>query len=96
MLRFGPSRAAGTVALVLVAAAPAAAEGRFAPWRPDPPLPPCTCRAQGRTFEIGETACLRTPEGSRIARCVMVINVPSWQPTATPCPQASLRRTPPG
>jgi hypothetical protein len=37
---------------------------------------------------MGETICLRTAEGARIARCVMVENNPSWQPSATPCPQA--------
>lgn len=78
-------------AIAAAAAAPgfALAEGRFAPWGPDPPLPPCTCRAQGQDFQMGDTICMRTPDGSRIARCVMVLNNTSWEPTATPCPQAS-------
>jgi hypothetical protein len=81
---------AGLMALALVAggASVAHAEGRFAPWGADPPLPPCTCRAQGQTYQMGETICLRTVEGTRLARCVMVLNNTSWQPTATPCPQA--------
>ncbi|WP_460448914.1 hypothetical protein [Alsobacter sp. SYSU BS001988] len=94
---------AGVAALALLAGgASALAEGRFAPWGPDPPLPPCTCRAQGQTYQMGETICLRTVEGSRLARCVMVLNNTSWEPTATPCPQArgpfspALQRSLPG
>ena len=30
-------------------------------------LPPCTCRAEGRIFDLGEFACLQTPNGPRIA-----------------------------
>jgi hypothetical protein len=86
------------VLIVLCAAAgPAAAEGKFAPIPrgPVPQQPPCTCRgSDGQQFQMGETICLRTAEGSRIARCVMVINNPSWEPTATPCPQAQGPFTP--
>ena len=79
------------VAVLIAAAAPAGAEGKFAPIPrgPIPPQPPCTCRgSDGASFQMGETICLRTAEGARIARCVMVENNPSWQPSATPCPQA--------
>jgi Flp pilus assembly protein TadG len=48
----------------------------------------CFCRAQGRTFAVGETACLRTGEGSRVAECGMVLNNTSWQFTARPCPES--------
>lgn len=79
------------VAMMIATAMPAGAEGKFAPIprEPIPPQPPCTCRgSDGSSFQMGETICLRTVEGSRIARCVMVENNPSWQPSATPCPQA--------
>ena len=79
------------VAVMIAAAGPAGAESKFAPIprEPIPPQPPCTCRgSDGSSFQMGETICLRTAEGSRIARCVMVENNPSWQPSATPCPQA--------
>lgn len=48
----------------------------------------CFCRAQGRTFAVGETACLRTGEGPRVAECGMVLNNTSWQFTARPCPES--------
>ena len=48
----------------------------------------CFCRAQGKTFAVGETACLRTGEGPRIAECGMVLNNTSWQFTARPCPES--------
>ena len=45
----------------------------------------CVCRAAGRTFEVGETACLQTPEGPRLAECGMVLNNTSWRLTESPC-----------
>jgi hypothetical protein len=45
----------------------------------------CTCRSQGRDFELGQSTCLQTPSGARIATCGMVLNNTSWQFTATPC-----------
>jgi hypothetical protein len=48
----------------------------------------CLCRAQGATFAVGETACLRTSEGPRIAECGMVLNNTSWQFTQRPCPES--------
>jgi len=47
--------------------------------------PGCTCRAGGRSFELGQSVCLKTPNGPRIAVCVMVLNNTSWQISATPC-----------
>lgn len=60
-----------------------------------PELPPCTCRAQGKVFDMGEQICLATPDGPRMALCAMDQNVTSWKPTAQTCPSAS-RRAPPG
>ncbi|MXQ10375.1 hypothetical protein [Microvirga makkahensis] len=48
----------------------------------------CYCRAQGRIFAPGETICLKTSEGPRLAQCRMEINVMSWSITASPCPEA--------
>lgn len=45
----------------------------------------CTCRAQGRNFELGQAVCLATPNGLRIATCGMVLNNSSWEVTQTPC-----------
>jgi len=60
-----------SVLLLIVTATPAAAD--------------CTCRAQGREFELGQSMCLSTPKGARIATCGMVLNNTSWLFTETPC-----------
>lgn len=52
-------------------------------------LPPCTCRAAGRVFEMGETTCLDTPSGPRLAVCAMDQNVSSWRATTNSCPSAN-------
>jgi hypothetical protein len=44
----------------------------------------CTCRSQGRDFELGQSTCLQTPKGARIATCGMVLNNTSWTFTETP------------
>jgi len=51
----------------------------------------CTCRALGRSFELGQTVCLSTPKGPRMAVCVMVLNMTSWQISDTPCVGARIR-----
>jgi hypothetical protein len=48
----------------------------------------CYCRAQGRTYAVGDRVCLRTAQGPRIAECEMVLNVTSWGFTERPCPEA--------
>jgi len=45
----------------------------------------CTCRSQGRDYELGQSVCLQSPKGARIATCGMVLNNTSWQFTETPC-----------
>jgi hypothetical protein len=37
-----------------------------------------SCRAIGTVAEQGETLCIQTHEGARLARCGMVLNVSSW------------------
>jgi hypothetical protein len=48
----------------------------------------CYCRAQGRTYAPGESICLRTAEGPRLAECRMVTNVMSWSDTGRACPES--------
>lgn len=48
----------------------------------------CYCRAQGRIFAPGESICLRTSEGGRMAECRMVTNVMSWSITGKLCPES--------
>jgi hypothetical protein len=50
----------------------------------------CICRAQGREFELGQSACLQTPRGARIATCGMVLNNTSWQFSETACVVSDL------
>jgi hypothetical protein len=49
------------------------------------PAADCTCRSQGRDYELGKSVCLQTPKGARIATCGMVLNNTSWQFSETPC-----------
>jgi hypothetical protein len=70
------------VAMALIAALEA---------RPAMADPDCTCRAQGRDFKLGQSVCLATPQGARIATCGMVLNNTSWQFTETPCVVSGLR-----
>lgn len=51
----------------------------------DASLADCTCRSQGRDYELGKSVCLQTPKGARIAICGMVLNNTSWQFSETPC-----------
>jgi hypothetical protein len=53
--------------------------------------PRCTCRAFGRSFELDQSVCLPTSKGPRIAVCVMVLNMTSWQISDTPCIGAQMR-----
>jgi len=46
--------------------------------------PNCTCRANGKNFQIGEVLCIL----GRLAQCRMNQNNPSWQPIGNACPQA--------
>src|SRR5262249_10811551 len=54
----------------------------------------CTCRALGRSFDLRQTACLQTPRGPRMAVCVMVLNMTSWQISDTPCVGARMPNHP--
>jgi hypothetical protein len=47
----------------------------------------CWCLAKGRKFAPGESVCLTTAEGGRMAECRMETNVMSWGLTETPCPE---------
>ena len=46
------------------------------------------------SWRHGETVCLQTPTGLRLARCEMVLNNTSWKFLPDACPQASPRRLP--
>jgi len=73
------------VLLAVMASAPADAQHAQAPGHN---LLECYCRAEGRIYAEGETICLRTAEGPRLAYCDMEINVMSWSITSKPCPES--------
>ena len=50
----------------------------------------CKCRARGVIASEGQTLCISTPDGLRLARCGKVSNVASWTFLGGPCPQAAL------
>jgi hypothetical protein len=50
----------------------------------------CQCRAAGVIATHGQTLCIPTPNGMRLARCSKVSNVSSWTFLDAPCPVAAL------
>jgi hypothetical protein len=50
----------------------------------------CSCRAPGKRVLLGDTACLATAEGHRLATCVMNQNVTSWAISKEGCVVSSL------
>jgi len=75
---------AGRFSIVLgllagAAAAPTGAEAspRLVQPAPNPHIA-CTCRANGRSYALGERVCLNTAGGYRLAQCRMQQNVTSW------------------
>lgn len=52
--------------------------------------PDCLCRAEGRFFDQGEVACIRTATGMKLAKCGMAQNVTTWNVVADGCPLALL------
>jgi hypothetical protein len=73
-----PKRAALAAAALALASSPAIAD--------------CTCRAPGIVVHHGQTICLKTPSGPRLARCEMVLNNSSWKILPESCPEVSLER----
>jgi hypothetical protein len=49
----------------------------------------CTCRGPGVEATLGQTVCLKTATGLRLARCEMVLNNTSWKFLSDSCPEAS-------
>lgn len=51
----------------------------------------CTCRYQGEKYGVGESICLKSPSGLRMATCEMVLNNTSWQISNAPCPLTQIQ-----
>lgn len=73
----------------LLASTAAAMEPPLTEWAQMPGHNPldCYCRAQGKTFAVGQSICLRTAQGPKLARCRMEINVTSWAISEESCPE---------
>ena len=50
----------------------------------------CTCRGNGEDIVEGQTVCLRTASGMKLARCERVLNNTSWKILQSECPTAQL------
>ncbi|CDX12322.1 conserved exported hypothetical protein [Mesorhizobium sp. ORS 3324] len=53
---------------------------------PAPALAAQACLANGKSFKVGETACLTVAGESHLARCDMVLNNTSWTKVNDTCP----------
>ena len=58
-------------------------------------LADCTCRAGGRDYELGQTACIATAQGFRLAVCDMVLNNTSWRVSPDGCVAAETNSAAP-
>ena len=56
---------------------------------PVPAMADCQCRANGRSFEQGQVACLNLPNGPQLARCGKELNNSSWKKVQDGCPSAA-------
>jgi hypothetical protein len=58
------------------------------------------CLANGKSFKVGEVACLTVADESQLARCEMVLNNTSWTrlgdscTAGTPAPPVQMQPTP--
>jgi hypothetical protein len=52
----------------------------------------CTCRYQGQDFGLGDSICLKSADGLRMATCEMVLNNTSWKMSNAPCPVTQWNR----
>jgi len=50
----------------------------------------CTCRGNGQDVPEGQTVCLKTASGMKLARCERVLNNTSWKILDSDCPTAAL------
>jgi hypothetical protein len=50
----------------------------------------CQCKAQNQTYDQGQIACLKFPQGMQLVQCVRDLNVTSWKKIQDGCPQAGL------
>jgi hypothetical protein len=50
----------------------------------------CMCRAVGVIVSEGETVCITTPDGRKLARCEKSQNVSSWRFLQDGCPSADM------
>ena len=53
-----------------------------------------TCLANGKSFNVGDTACLTVAEDSHFARCEMVLNNTSWTKVKDECPGEAPKQHP--
>ena len=84
-------RAAAIISCLVVGHAAATLDAARAdgPVRAGASLPACTCRYKGANVPLGTRVCLSTPEGPRMAECVVELNVTSWRPGKDPCLETS-------
>ena len=62
------------------------------PWTDNPavaPSRPCTCRFYGKDVMLGDSVCMKTPNGYVKARCSRMLNNTSWELTEQPCDAVS-------
>ena len=74
--------------LVLASATLAMASATLAMATATPVLAAQECLANGKSFQVGQVACLTLGDESHLARCEMVLNNTSWTKIHDDCPAA--------
>ncbi|WP_246691107.1 MULTISPECIES: hypothetical protein [unclassified Mesorhizobium] len=49
------------------------------------------CLANGKSYEIGQVACLTVSDQSHMARCDLVLNNTSWTKIGDTCPDSTMK-----
>ncbi len=54
----------------------------------------CSCRLRGQDIALGQTVCMNTASGPKLARCELTLNNTSWKIIANSCPLAQMSIVP--
>jgi hypothetical protein len=49
------------------------------------------CLANGKSYQVGQVACLTVPDQSHMARCDLVLNNTSWTKIGDTCPDNTMK-----
>jgi hypothetical protein len=63
----------------------------FAMTAPAAALADQQCLANGKSYQVGQVACLTVSDQSHMARCDLVLNNTSWTKVSDSCPDSTMK-----